>query len=226
MTELNSPTLSLQEPQGPHLEVDLAPSAELLKDSGTPVAVGVLLLIAVLASLVLVPMSRQGAEAEVAQTADAPGWMQALSRLWGSKAEEAPAQAAGEAAPPAAAAATASADPFALPALAPLKGQYCFNYMPYGDKPAAKQAFADLLWDKLDGQVQTVIEDRLDVCQPFAALGEDLIRAGGCRKSDCGNNDAAFFINTQGKVAVEYRIDGVCKQATEEGFTQTEALCR
>jgi hypothetical protein len=118
-----------------------------------------------------------------------------------------------------------ASDPFAVQALAHLKGQYCFNYMPGGDNPKARQAFSELLWDKLEPGVRSLLEERLDVCFPFEAVDEAVIKAGGCRKSECGVNDAHFYINTDGKVAVDYRIDGQCKQAKEEGFTKAQLLC-
>lgn len=231
MNENSIPPLNLQEPLGPSLELDQTPPREVLKDSGTPFAVGVICTIALLAALVLVPLSRQAAEP------DAPGpdvlstLMESIQQFWPHDGEdvEPPDPPADVVAlptlPTTPDVAAPSTDPFEMPALVALKGQQCFNYMPGGDNPAARETFSELLWSKLEPDVRSLMEERLAVCSPFAAISNEVIKAGGCRKSECGSNDAHFYINTDGKVAIDYRVDGVCKQATEDGFSQTQLLC-
>jgi hypothetical protein len=235
MKEESPPTLNLQEVPGPVLKVDHASATETLVRSGTPVAIGVTCTIALLAALVLVPLSRQseGPTAIGAGLASIlPEFIQKILADEGQK--EAMSESRAEASKPALgleptevakSQQPSASDPFAVQALAPLKGQRCFNYMPGGDNPKARQAFSELLWDKLDPGVRSLLEERLDVCSPFEAVDETAIKAGGCRKSECGENDAHFYINTDGKVAIDFRIDGQCKQAKEEGFTQAQLLC-
>ena len=222
MNETTSPELSLQEPQGPALELDAAPPRNLKPDSGTPLAVGVLAVIALLAALLLVPMSREAESGSMADASPTMGWLDALRRLLpGQDDDEDTEEAIAPQASPA-----SGADPFAVPLLTVLKDQSCLNYLPGPKATAVRQAFADLLWEKLDDTVQATRLERLEMCTPFEAVSGDVISAGGCRKGECGRNDASFYINTQGKVAVDYRVDGVCNQATEDGFTQTRLLCQ
>lgn len=222
MNESTSPELNLQEPQGPALVLDAAPPQARLSDSGTALAVGMLATIALLAALLLVPLSREADSEAMADASPTLSWLDALRRLLPGQDDD---DDTDEASAPASSPAP-GADPFAAPLLSALKGQYCKSYLPGTDATAARQVFADLLWDKLDESVQTLMLERLDVCTPFEAVSGDVISAGGCRKSQCGRNDASFYINTQGKVAVDYRVDGVCNQATEDGFTQTGLLCQ
>jgi hypothetical protein len=235
MREEASPTLNLQEVPGPVLKFDHASATETLARSGTPVAIGVTCTIALLAALVLVPLSRQseGPTAIGATLASIlPEFIQQI--LSDEAQQDARSESRGDASKPALmpepsevgkTQPPSASDPFEVQALAHLKGQRCFNYMPDGDNPKARQAFSELLWDKLEPGVRSLLEERLDVCSPFEAVDEVVIKAGGCRKSECGENDAHFYINTDGKVAIDYRIDGQCKQAKEEGFTQVQFLC-
>jgi hypothetical protein len=230
-----SPTLNLQEVPGPVLEFDNASSADTLARSGTPVAIGVTCTIALMAALVLVPLSRQseGPTAIGAGLASVlPEFIQQILADEGhkeamaeSRAESSKSASGPEPTVVSKTQQPSASDPFEVQALAHLKGQRCFNYMPGGDNLKARQAFSELLWEKLEPGVRSLLEERLDVCSPFEAVDEEVIKAGGCRKSECGENDAHFYINTDGKVAIDYRIDGQCKQAKEEGFTQTQFLC-
>jgi hypothetical protein len=106
-----------------------------------------------------------------------------------------------------------------------LKGKYCFNYMPAGDDPAARAAFLKIYWSKLNVELTQLTEARLDVCSPFAYRTPDVMVGGGCQKSNCGTNDVGFYINRQGKIAMDYRIEGECRYANEDGFTQISLLC-
>jgi hypothetical protein len=106
-----------------------------------------------------------------------------------------------------------------------LKGKYCFNYMPYGDDAVAKDAFLKLYWSKLDEELVKLTEDRLEVCSQFAYKTPEVLVSGGCQKSNCGTNDVTFYINRQGNIAMDYRVEGECRYAAEDGFTQVSLLC-
>lgn len=107
-----------------------------------------------------------------------------------------------------------------------LSGKYCFAYMPGGSDPVAREAFVRVLWDKLDQQLQTLIKDRLEVCTPFEPVSPGVVAAGGCQKSACGVEDVTFYIDKDGKAAVDYRVGGRCESASEDIFSEKELLCR
>lgn len=210
------------------MELDRSSPVEVFRDSGTPLAFVVMFSIGLACALVLVPMSRQGADADGAG-------LEVLSSMKELFKREQPADRSADAKPASTAAAPvplavpdnkpSQAGPFDVPILAALKGRYCSAYMPDGDDKAAREAFAELVWDKLDPDVRTKVSDRLDVCFPFSAVNDKLVKAGGCRKSECTVNDVHFYIDIAGKAAVEYRVDGECNQASEEGFSQARLLC-
>lgn len=236
MNEMSSPVLDLHERSGPVLHVDASPSRESLGDSGTSLVVGVMSTLAILAASVLVPLSRQALDLDSSHRSAFSGLtdlvQQALSTAkdgGDGTVNGVPAEAAGSSAKPtqeAPAPVPSAGDPFFSPRLAPLKGQRCFNFMPDGDNSAAREAFAELLWNKLEPDVRALLEERLDVCSPFESVAEGVIKAGGCRKSECGENDAHFFIDADGRGAIEYRVDGECRHAAEDGFTKVALLCK
>ena len=117
-------------------------------------------------------------------------------------------------------------DPFDHPALAPLKGKYCWDYMPGGTDPQAVATFQALVWNKLGRDVQTIAAERLMVCTPFEALNEQVMAAGGCKKSGCGVNDVTFYVDTAGRAALQVRADGKCQYSVEEGFSTGQSFCR
>ncbi len=212
-----SPVLDLNEPASPTLDIggsDL-PSVATPEAGWLPAAVfgGLALLVA----LALVPVT--GAPSE-----DGPSLMdlarERAAGLFGGSQEEEAAPAAPAAAP------RAEASAFANPQVAPLQGKNCFAYMPGGSDPAAGVAFQQLVWSKLGESLQRLALDRMDVCSPFQAVNAEVVSASGCQKSACGDNDVAFFINREGKGAIEYRVDGRCDQAAEDGFTQVALLCK
>jgi hypothetical protein len=107
----------------------------------------------------------------------------------------------------------------------PIIGAYCFNYMPNGDNAAAKTFFDEMLWSKLGADWQQKALDRLDVCMPFELQTPEVVSAGGCAKSLCGVEDVKFYINTEGKAAIDMNVNGTCTHVAEEGFTQMHLLC-
>jgi len=238
MSEISSPVLDLQERKGPILQSDSLPLRNSHSDSGTSLAVGVMTSLALLAALVLVPLSRQVTNFDSSHRSIFAGLIEAVQLALSSvgMATESPeirndsppetATSGTKPAPEATPSPANAVDPFAAPLLAALKEQRCFNFMPAGDNPAAKKAFSELLWNKLEPDVRALIEVRLDVCSPFEDVGEGVIKAGGCRKSECGENDAHFYINNDGKMAIDYRVAGECKEATEEGFNKAALLCK
>ncbi len=238
MIEMSSPFLDLQERKGPILQLDTSPSRNSLSDSGTSLAVGVMTSLALLAALVLVPLSSHVTDSDSSHRNIFAGLIESVQLALSSIGMETEtpeirndeqsetATSGSKSAPEAVPSPANSVDPFASPLLAALKEQRCFNFMPVGDNAAAKKAFSDLLWNKLEPDVRALIEVRLDVCSPFEAVGEGVIKAGGCRKNECGENDAHFYINTDGKMAIDYRVAGECKEAAEEGFTKVALLCK
>ena len=142
MTEMSSPVLDLQERKGPILQLDSLPPRNSLSDSGTSLAVGVMTSLALLAALVLVPLSRQATNSDSSHDNIFAGLIEvvqlALSRV-GMATEspeirnDSPPEAAnsGSKSTPEAVPSPANAvDPFASPLLAALKDQRCFNFMP------------------------------------------------------------------------------------------------
>ena len=238
MIDVSSPVLDLQERKGPILQLDSSPSRNSLSDSGTSLAVGLMTSLALLAALVLVPLSSHVTDSDSSHGNIFAGLIESVQLALSSIGIETespeirndePSETAtsgSKSAPEAVPSPANSVDPFASPLLAALREQRCFNFMPVGDNAAAKKAFSDLLWNKLYPDVRALIEVRLDVCSPFEAVGEGVIKAGGCRKNECGENDAHFYINTDGKMAIDYRVAGECKEAAEEGFTKVALLCK
>lgn len=238
MIEMSSPVLDLQERKGPILQLDSSPSRNSLSDSGTSLAVGLMTSLALLAALVLVPLSSHVTDSDSSHGNIFAGLIESVQLALSSIGIETespeirndePSETAtsgSQSAPEAVPSPANAVDPFGSPLLAALKEQRCFNFMPAGDNSAAKKAFSELLWNKLEPDVRALIEVRLDVCSPFEAVGEGVIKAGGCRKNECGENDAHFYINTDGKMAIDYRVAGECKEAAEEGFTKVALLCK
>jgi hypothetical protein len=238
MTEMSSPVLDLQERKGPILQLDSTPPRNSLSDSGTSLAVGVITSLALVAALVLVPLSRQATISDSSHRNILAGLIEAVQLALASlgietespeirnDAQPETATTGSKSAPEAAPLPANAVDPFASPLLAALKDQRCFNFMPAGDNPAAVKAFSELVWNKLEPNVRALIEARLDVCSPFETVGEGIIKAGGCRKNECGENDAHFYINSDGKMAIDYRVAGECKDAAEVGFTNAALLCK
>ncbi|MFM6986518.1 MAG: hypothetical protein ACKOXQ_07835 [Hydrogenophaga sp.] len=225
---VGAPVLPLTEAPGPTLTVDAAGLGSRAAPQPPHVVSVVFVALAALALLVLVPISRMDADA-------LPVW-ERLGSLAGvlpgagdqEEGDDEPDEPAAPAQAPAAAdaPARASAGVWSEPALQALEGKYCFDFMPGGADAAAREAFARLLWNKLNDNLRRTAQERLDVCAPFEAVSADVVRAGGCRKSECGSNDVSFFISRTGHAAMAYNVDGQCDHAAEEGFTQTALLCR
>lgn len=216
-TPRKAPTLSLDEKVGPTLQLTAEPTGTLRNASSTWVATALFGLIGLAASAFLIPLS-QG-QFQSPWTAELRS---SLPALWGADEEpEASVQEATQ---------TSESTP-EVPAsevaelMGKLKGKYCFNYMPTGDDPGARDAFAKLYWNKLNAELTQLTEDRLDVCSPFAYQTPEVLVGGGCQKSNCGSNDVTFYINRQGKIAMDYRVEGECRYAAEDGFTQVSLLC-
>ncbi len=212
------PTLFLGETVGPTLELPLEPAGALQGAGSTWVAILLFGLIGFTASAFLIPLS---------QGHLALPWSEELRSsipgLWESdpagneRVAQAPTEPTEDASPP-------SMAEVALQ-LEKLNGKYCFNYMPSGDDPKARDAFSKLYWSKLNTELAQVTQDRLDVCFPFAYRTPDVLVGGGCQKSNCGVNDVSFYIQRSGKIAMDYRVDGECRHASEEGFAHTSLLC-
>jgi hypothetical protein len=225
---MDHPTLDLSEQPGPVLKIDgsdlgsLAPHEAPWLAATLFAAIGALSIAAIVAtkpdtqqSVGLLDLLREAVHRIVGERDDG--------------AEESdPARAARDAQSAAAQASTAqpASGIFANSEIAPLRGKYCTDYMPDGTDPAARQAFTNLVWGKLDQQLQSIIVSRLEVCTPFEALSEEVASAGGCQKSSCGIDDATFYIDKSGKAAVEYRVKGRCESASENGFSEPGLLCR
>ena len=223
MNEQPSPVLDLTERVGPALALESSTLPDGIKDSGTPLATGIFSLLAVMCGLVLVPVSKMGT--------GHPGetWSRLLEDLVAGASglsDQVEVSLPSTAAAPQASDESAGADPFANPLLSPLRGAYCMDYMPGGSKPRAVAAFDQLVWSKLNKELQDIVDERLEVCMPFEKVNAEVVTAGGCAKSQCGVNDVNFYINQQGLIGVQYHVNGECQQASENGFAQTQLLCR
>ena len=223
MNEHSDHVLDLSEIQGPELALEASSMPDGITHSGTPLALGIFSVLTLLCGLVWVPVSHM-ATGQPGQT-----WSLILEELMdavgalGESHQESPAPLA-EA--PAADAASLGGDPFSQAALSPLKGAYCMDHMPGGNNARAASAFNQLVWSKLNKELQDIVEERLEVCMPFEKVNSEVVSAGGCAKSQCGVNDVNFYINQQGLVGVQYHVNGECQQASESGFAQTQLLCR
>ena len=222
MNEAVSPILDLHEPIGPSLSLPPSDLAHVMTGSGTPMALGMLCTTAALSASLLVPISR------MATGNPEDTWARIFGEVMQGVDEAADAVDLPMAAdaPDGAAEAGPGGDPFTVAALSPLKGTYCMDYMPGGTNPRAIKAFDQLVWSKLNKELQEIADDRLEVCSPFERVTDQVVSAGGCAKSQCGSNDVNFYINREGLVGVDYRINGECRTANEDGFTQTQLLCR
>ncbi|MEY4283629.1 MAG: hypothetical protein RL111_304 [Pseudomonadota bacterium] len=220
MNEVVSPTLDLHEAVGPALTLEPSDLGRMMLASGTPMALGMFCTLAVLSMAVLVPISKM-ATGNPEHT-----WARIFGEVMqgvGDAADniELPVAAQAPEAPDA-----AGSDPFAVATLSPLKGTYCMDYMPGGTNPRAVQAFGQLVWNKLNKELQEIADERLEVCTPFERVNDEVVSAGGCAKSQCGTNDVNFYLNQQGLTAVDYRVNGECRYAAEDGFTQIQLMCR
>jgi hypothetical protein len=230
------PTLVLGEKVGPTLNLEPGPTGILRGASSTWVATAVFGLIGLAASAFMIPLGQGQLQSPWSE-----GLRLGLPGLWGSdEASEAIAQKPNQAdestsdeASGASAEKANQADKSTpeVPAsevselMGKLKGKYCFNYMPTGDDQDAREAFSKLYWNKLNVELSQLAEDRLDVCTQFAYQTPEVLVGGGCQKSNCGTNDVTFYINRQGKIAMDYRVEGECSYAAEDGFTQINLLC-
>lgn len=216
-TPRTPPTLFLGEKVGPTLKLEPESTGRLRSASSTWVVSALFGLIGLAAAAFLIPLSQGQFQSPWSEEIRL-----SLPGLWGS--DEGPEARVQESTQ------TAESTP-EVPALnvevlmGKLKGKYCFNYMPTGDDPGARDAFAKLFWNKLNAELTQLTEDRLDVCSPFAYQTPEVMAGGGCEKSNCGTNDVTFYINRQGKIAMDYRVDGECRHAAEDGFTQVSLLC-
>ena len=221
MLELNTPralpTLLMDEKVGPTLKLEPETTVTLRSASSTWVATALFGLIGFAASAFMIPLSQGQFQSPWSEELRL-----SLPAFWGSHdLSEASAQKTNEAdesTPEVTASEVAEL-------LGKLKGKYCFNYMPTGDDPGAREAFSKLYWNKLNVELTQLTEDRLDVCSPFAYQTPEVLVGGGCQKSNCGTNDVTFYINRQGRIAMDYRVEGECRHAAEDGFTQVSLLC-
>jgi hypothetical protein len=216
-TTRSLPTLVLGEKVGPTLKLEPAPTGPLRDASSTWAATALFGLIGLAASAFMIPLSQGQVQSPWSEEL-----LLSLPGLWGSdEASEASTQKTNQAdqsTPEVPASEVADL-------MGKLKGKYCFNYMPTGDDPGAREAFSKLYWNKLNEELTQLTKDRLDVCSPFAYQTPEVLVGGGCQKSNCGTNDVTFYINRQGKIAMDYRVEGECSHAAEDGFTQVSLLC-
>jgi len=211
------PTLSLGEKVGPTLNLEPEPTESLRSVSSTWIVSALFGLIGLTAAGFLIPLSQGQFQAPWSEELRL-----SLPALWGSDTElEASVQKTNQAAEPAQEMSASEV----VKLMEKLNGKYCFNYMPSGDDAVARDAFSKLYWNKLNAELTQLTEDRLDVCSPFAYQTPEVMVGGGCQKSNCGINDVTFYINHQGKIAMDYRVEGECRQASEDGFTQVNLLC-
>ncbi len=216
-TPRTPPSLTLGEKAGPALTLEPEPTGALHHASSTWFAMALFGLIGLAASALLIPLSQGHIQSPWSQELRL-----SLPAFWGSdEASEASGQMTNQ---------TAESTP-QVPAsdvaelMGKLKGKYCFNYMPTGDDPGARDAFSKLYWNKLNTELTQLTQDRLDVCSPFAYQTPEVLVGGGCQKSNCGTNDVTFYINRRGKIAMDYRVEGECRYAAEDDFTQVSLLC-
>lgn len=106
-----------------------------------------------------------------------------------------------------------------------LAGKACSDYQPGGDDAAAMAAFDSLLWSKLDEETRGRVVARVDDCGAFEWVDDQFLRAQTCAKDECGQNDATFLIDRDGRFALQLHEDGVCSQTTDSGFAFPEAIC-
>jgi hypothetical protein len=109
--------------------------------------------------------------------------------------------------------------------IASLVGKSCHNFLEDGDDPAAKYAFEQLIWSRLNKEWQDSAAERLDVCTPFKWQTPQVLSAMACAKGACGSDDVKFYVSRDGKVGIDVTANGSCTQASEEGFAPTELLC-
>jgi len=109
--------------------------------------------------------------------------------------------------------------------IAALAGKSCHNFLEDGDDPAAKYAFEQLIWSRLNKEWQDSATERLDVCTPFKWQTPQVLSVMACAKGACGSDDVKFYISRDGKVGIDVTANGSCTQASEEGFAPTELLC-
>lgn len=235
------PTLVLGEKVGPTLKLESGPAETLRGASSTWFATAVFGLIGLAASAFMIPLSQGQLQSPWSEELRL-----SLPGMWGSDevtgaspqtpnqedehTRELPGSDGG---PGASAQKLNQADESTPKVLASevselmdkLEGKYCFNYMPTGDDPDAREAFSKLYWNKLNVELTNLTEDRLDVCTQFAYQTSEVLVGGGCQKSNCGTNDVTFYINRKGKIAMDYRVEGECSHAAEDGFTQISLLC-
>ena len=218
--QLHGPQLTLgQQHRGPVLELEpLAVSAS--DSSSNAFAVSAFVVAGVLALAVVLPLSRMN----VQLYDDEPAWYEGLiSQVMALFGQDEPVVEV-EAQEPEVVENTAVSDDV-VTQLQSLKGMYCFNFMPGGDQAAAVSTFDTLVWSKLSADWQSKALERVDVCMPFEWATPDVMSSGGCAKSMCGTEDVHFYINTQGKAALDMNIGGRCSYITEDGFTQLSVLC-
>lgn len=220
--QVHGPSLMLgQQQQGPQLTLE--PMAVSSADpSSNAFAITSFVVAGVLALAVILPMSRMNAIADDDEAAWYQGLMSQVMALFGQEEPAIEVDTADEAE---AAENEGASNVDVMAHLQSLKGMYCFNFMPGGDQAAAVAAFDALIWSKLSPDWQSKALERLDVCMPFELASPDVMTSGGCAKSMCGTEDVHFYVNNQGKAAVDMNIAGRCSYITEEGFTQLSVLC-
>jgi hypothetical protein len=98
--------------------------------------------------------------------------------------------------------------------------------MPGGDNPAASQSFDRLFWSEIGDDLKKHALTRMERCTPFQAVEHDLIMATGCSEKQCLQNDVRFFIDTEGRIAMDFQIEGRCQSAASEGFNYNELMCQ
>jgi hypothetical protein len=226
--DTQAPALTLQEITGPTLRLDPPAAHADAQSNNVAFACTIFVILALLSGLLLVSLSRQQAHYsgyEDQDTGDTISIFETIKQLFENHDQTQYTPSAPDPEPAPAPAPVAVADPFDTPLLASLKGKYCFNFLPSGNDAQAKSVFNRIFWSKLSPELTQMIGERTDVCTPFEAKTEDVIEADGCQKSNCSVNDVRFFINTDGKAALDYTVNGECKSDHEDGFTQTELLC-
>lgn len=221
MSKLSSPALQGSEKNGPSLDVGDVDTSVHQKDMNTRQVAWVLGILSLLVGLVLVSLSLSAKQPDrVSITSSVVAWLSTQMTSQNNEDEgDSNTDMADEES-------QLEADPFMHDELAELKGQTCFNYMPGGDNPAARQAFERLFWSEIGDDLKKHALSRMEQCTPFQAIEQDLIMATGCTKKQCAQNDVRFFIDTEANIAMDFQINGHCQSAAEEGFKYNELLCQ
>lgn len=219
MSKWSSPVLSGSERKGPSLNVGEVNTSVHQKDVNTRQGAWVLGIVSLLVGLALVSLSLAAKQPDrVSITSTVAAWVMSHTASQSDDSDSDADMDDEES--------QLEADPFMHDELAELKGQTCFNYMPGGDNPAARQAFERLFWGEIGDDLKKHALSRMEQCTPFQAIESDLIMATGCTKKQCAQNDVRFFIDTEANIAMDFQINGHCQSAAEEGFKYNELLCQ